>query len=228
MTLHRILGTALILCLSCDSKAGPLSPIALVVHAKRAHLGTATLSPGTTLYEEDNLSTEAGGQLVMRSADATVQVETQTSVILRGIGPTENVSVELLKGILVFSSLRASAVEVRAKEATIRPVADGSTITHIRVVGPNELRIFTRRRAVEFSYGGEREIIAEGLCYRVLLNPIGNDNTPNDDPTTSPQPIPRDTKPQGSRKNFELIAIGAGAALAIWLVVRSLESPDHP
>jgi len=127
--------------------------------------------------------------------------------------------VEHANGTLVFSTTRAASLNVIARETSIRPVADTRTVAQITVTGPKELRICARRGALQFSYRGGTETIAEGKCYRVILDP------PNNSPEEK-EPIPPGHWPKG----FKIVIIGEAAAVVALGIHELLESesPDRP
>ena len=211
----------LALSLTSNTPVPGMSPIGVVLHANNAYVGETEASVGTTLFEGDRLTTDADGELGIRSGAMLLQVDAQTNVTLTALGTDHTgTGVELASGTLVFSAARGAAVEIRANGTITRPTAGGPTIAHVRVVGPKELRIFARRGAVEFSYGDEREVIAEGSCYRVILDP-DDGRTPGAAKTPAAQ----------AHRAFLLIAIGVGAAaagLAGWHIFSMDESPHRP
>jgi hypothetical protein len=91
--------------------------------------------------------------------------------LLSDLLPVGSIVAELASGTLIFSAARPRNLVVMADDALIRPSPNASTIAHIRVVTRKELRIYAQRGALEFSYHGENEVIAEGAAYRVLLDP---------------------------------------------------------
>jgi hypothetical protein len=124
------------------------------------------------IYEGDRLSTNAGGILRISSSALTLQLNEESTLIVRPpAGPEGGVVAELASGTLIFSAARSRNIVVMAEDALIRPSPNAPTIAHIRVVTRKELRIYAQRGALGFSYRGENEVIAEGGAYRVLLDP---------------------------------------------------------
>jgi hypothetical protein len=115
---------------------------------------------------------------------------------------TQGMEVEHANGTLVFSTTRAASLNLIARETSIRPVADTRTVAQITVTGPKELRICVRRGALEFSYRGEMQTIAEGKCYRVILDP--HNNSPKEKGPIQPGHWP---------KGFKIVIIGEAAAV---------------
>ncbi len=197
-------------------------PLGIVTHAERAHVGEAAASVGSTIYDGDQLSTEAGGVLRISGPALTLQLDAQSILMLRHPATTEDrIEADLACGTLVFSAARNGSISVVANDALIRPAANVATMAHIRVVNLKELRIYAQRGALEFSYHGESEAIAEGAAYRVLLDPSEKE-------ATALESEPANKKPAKVHHKFLLIAIGTAAGIAIPVVIHELESPDKP
>ena len=210
------ISTILAAFLSSNLPAG--NSLGIVSHAERAHVGEGSASTGTTLYEGDRLTTDAGGELAVRNGSVALQLEQQTSVTLGSLAPGEKgIAVDLASGTLIFSTDGGAAVVVNANDAIVRTADDGATVAHVRVVNPEELRIFAQRGPLEFTYRSEQEMIAEGSCYRVLLKT--GEERPDDSHSGSTQ----GPKTSSSHKSFVFIAIAAGAAAAA-----AVEHSHHP
>ena len=197
-------------------------PLGMVTHAERAHVGEAAVSVGSTIYDGDRLSTEAGGVLRINGPSLTLQLDAQSILILRHPASTEGgIEADLACGTLVFSAAENGSVRVVADDALIRPAADAATLAHIRVVNSKQLRIYAERGALEFSYHGESELIAEGLAYRVLLDPSEKE-------AAALESEPANKKPAKVHYKFLFIVIGIAAGIAIPVQIHELESPDKP
>src|SRR6202043_2699378 len=58
-------------------------PLGIVTHAERAHLGEGAASDGSTIYDGDRLSTEAGGVLPIPALPVPLQLNPQSPLLLR-------------------------------------------------------------------------------------------------------------------------------------------------
>jgi hypothetical protein len=224
MTLHRLLALEMAFFLAGNSAPGRPAVLGVVVQAHRAHVNTSAASEGTTVYDGDHFSTEAGGTLRLRGGMAAFDLAEESELLVRSAGNgVQEIAAELLKGTVVFSAVRPAAMEIVAREARMRAAAEARTIAQVSVIGPKELRIYARRGALEFSYRGESEIVAEGKSYRVILDP------PEDDPKK--KKAVKDPRP---RRAFLLLAIGGGAGAVTYGIAESHrhhkppESPDRP
>lgn len=201
---------------SCGSSPGILG---VVTESFKGHVGSAAVSAGATIYVGDRLSTEADGRIWLRSDATQVVLNGRTTATLQGKAGA--LSINLLDGTLSFSTLPDDVMAVAALGADIRPASEAPTNAEITVTGPNSLRIFVRHGALKFSYGGESEIIAEGLRVRVAL-----------DPPDPQKPKGAGTTPPSSQKHRRFLIVllaGAGAAAAVWVIThQQQESPDKP
>ena len=195
----------------------------MVTNAERAHVGEAGASAGSTIFDGDQLSTEAGGSLRITGPSLRLQLDAQSILTLRRPADAEDaMEADLASGTLVFSAARNGSVTVVANEASIQPADNAATVAHIRVVNPKELRIYAQRGALEFSYHGESELIAEGAAYRVLLDPSEKELAAFSDSEEAKKKI---VKPH---IKFLLLAIAIAAGVAIPVLMPHFESPDSP
>jgi hypothetical protein len=223
MTLHHSLALEMAVFLAWNPLPASPAVLGVVAGAERAHLNSAAVSEGATIYDGDHFSTEPGGVLLLRGDAATLDLAEESSVIVRGGGSgAQSMKVELGRGTLVFRTTRAAALEIAVLEALLRPAENARTIGQVTIIGPRELRIHALRGSLQFSYRGETRTIAEGESYRVILDPAENDPGKKEAP-----------KPSGRRKAFLFTAIGGGAAGAAAMIFenqrhKKMESPDRP
>jgi hypothetical protein len=214
---------SMILAISLAITSSPgVTPVGVISHGDRAHVGMGTASAGTTLYEGDRLSTDAGGELGVRSGPVALQLAQQTTLTLRSVAPGEKgIVADLDSGTLILSADSGSAVVVRANGATIRAADETPIIAHVRVVAPKELRIFVQRGALEFAYREQRDLITEGACYRVFLD-LNEEETGDSDKAGTPE-----RKVGAAHRSFIFVSIAAGAAAAA-AVEHSHHGHPHP
>ncbi|MGB8474289.1 MAG: hypothetical protein WCE61_09410 [Candidatus Acidiferrum sp.] len=204
------------------SKADVLGVVVLADHAS---LDSEMASEGTTVYEGDRLSTEEGGSLQLRAGGAMVYFTEHSSAIVRR-GASEGRSefeAELAAGTVVLSVATGTTGEIDARSARIRPMSAERGVVQVRVVGAHELLVCAQRGPALISYHGESETVAEGKCYRVLLN-LSEDDAPAGATTK---------KPAKYGKAFLIIAVGVVTAVGIIVVTKvgggsGVESPDRP
>lgn len=197
----------------------------MITHAERAHVGESTASEGSTIYQDDRLSTEPGGVLRISSPGLTLQLEAQSTLVFRHpANPEAGISVELASGTIVFSAARTGNIVVVADDALIRPAIKLSAIAHIRVVNRRELRIYAQRGALDFSYHGESATISEGTAYRALLDPSEAEARMSTEPDQDKKSPAR--KPHPGK--FVFIAVAVALGVGIPVLMHALESPDRP
>jgi hypothetical protein len=195
-----------------------LLPLGIVTQASGARFNAAKISPGATIYDGDGLSTEAGGALQFHGSGARLYLPGSSGVTLRGL--PMGTQAELQTGTVVFSTVKAAAMEIIADEAFIRPFADAPTVAQVTIIGPKELQISARRGALRFAYAGETDKIAEGASYRIVLDP----------PEATPPPFPQrgPVKAGRERKKIKIILIVASGWATEWALHEVYESPDRP
>jgi hypothetical protein len=199
-----------------------IRPLGMATHAERARVGEAAVSAGSSIYEGDRLSTEAGGILRISCPALTLQLNEQSMLIVRPpAGPEGGLVAELASGTLIFSAARTRNIVVVADDALIRQSPNAPAIAHIRVVTPKELRIYAQRGALEFSYHGENEVIAEGAAYRVFLDPSEKEAAVWESEQVGKNSINHHHK-------FLFLTIGVTAGAGIPMLTHELESPDRP
>lgn len=202
--------------------------IGTVVAAERAHVGTAAASVGTTVFGGDKLSTEQLGNVQVRAGAARMQLSSASAATL---AQTDGLaSATLTAGTATFSTANARAFAVRAGSAVIQPATDAPTIGQVTLVGPRELQVKSTRGSLTITVDDQTETIAEGMAYRVVLDP-----TPKDYEAAAAQgPRGAGTKGPGGpplkagRSRFLIFAIAiTGVATYIGLD-EAFESPDRP
>lgn len=172
MTTRRFLMIAMSAFMAYNSALARPSVLGVVMEAKRVHLNSVAVTAGTTVYDGDRFTTEAGGWLRVQSGAAILELAEESVINVRNSGNgAQSMEVELGKGTLVFSASPAASLNVIAREASIRPASDTRTVAQITITGPKELGIRASRGALQFSYRGETETIAGGRFYRSDLRP---------------------------------------------------------
>jgi hypothetical protein len=194
--------------------------LGIIVVAEGASLSGGSASEGTSVYNGDRLSTEAGGALQLRSGGVALALSGASSVVVRNNagGAGKEFEVELASGTITLSAAAEAAAEIQALGARIRRGADGRVIVQVRILGPKELMVSARRGSVLVCYGGENEMISEGRSYRVILDPPEGGTTADQNAK----------KPGKESKAFLLIAIIVATAITVPFVHAQFESPDRP
>lgn len=226
MALRPFLALEMVALLAWSPASTSPAVLGVVVEADRVRLNTGAVSLGATVYDGDRFSTESGGILLLRGDAAMLELAGESTVVLRrAANGTRGDEAELSKGSLMFSADRATAVEIIASEAHVKPSADDRTVAQVSLTDPQELRIYARRGALQFSYRWETETIAEGAAYRVILDPPQSQDNPKKN-----GPV----KAARHRNAFLFVAITGGAATASAVILyenrghKRTESPERP
>ncbi len=230
----RLMATALAVLLTSSPTPPRPDTLGVVTQARDANLGSGPVSPGTTLYDGDRLSTQDNGALTLRSGTSMLYLSRESRVTLRAIpNYARGTEADLSAGSVVFSASQVTAIDVCANDAHIRAAANVPTVGQISITGPKTLYVFANHGSLAISYHGDNDVISEGESYRVILDP------PDDD-SGKPDPDPSAKKPTHRRRSLLLLLVGVGAAAAATAgavgaamsttlsTPKDYESPDQP
>ena len=223
---HRTLAILLVftLCmypLLC--RAGAKGPLGILTQAYEARLNEAAAFPGLSVFEGEDVSTEAEGRLAVRVGRATVWLAGSSGATLHGID--SGAHVDLTAGTVAFTSPENGIVEIHAEEAFLRPEKNQLTHAEVTILAPTVLQVRARRGDLAFRYREEFQVLPEGATYRIYL----------DSPAE-----PQDTTGSGAQKSTRLRKVSyfvvgtAGAGLAAWGIYEfthsgsGMESPAKP
>ena len=219
--MHRFLTCLLLAALVFPASAAESRPAALgvVVQATKAQLGVSSVSPGTSVFDGDQLTTATQGMLQLRAGSALVYLGGESGIKLRRTpGGAQGV---LTAGTVIISTSQARSLDIAAGGATLRPAADGRTVAQVTFLEPKKLHVIARRGALEFSYHGESEVIPEGASYLVVLDPL------QDIPAAQQAPVPARSAGR-VRKNFLFIIFFSVGWATQWALHEVFESPNRP
>src|SRR5215472_1052724 len=163
MTFRHSLALVIAILLACNSAPAAPPVLGVVMEANRGHLNRGAVSVGTTVYDGDHFSTEAGGMLLLRGNAITLELaEESAAIVRRGASVAQGTEAELTTGTVIFTAKRATALEVAVLDARICPNADAWTVGQVSIAGSRELQIYARRGSLLFSYRSETKTIHEG------------------------------------------------------------------
>jgi len=221
-TLAVVLGVPLCLYPSrCG--AGPKAPLGILTQAYDAHLNEAAAFPGLSVFEGEDVSTEAEGRLGVRVGRVTVLLAGSSGATLHGID--NGAHVDLTAGTVFFSSPGNGIVEIHAEEAFLSPEKNQLTQAEVTILAPGVLQIRVRRGDLAFRYREEFQVLPEGATYRIYL----------DSPAE-----PQGAASLGAQKSTRLRKVSyfvvgtAGAGLTAWGIYEfthtstGIESPTKP
>jgi hypothetical protein len=194
-----------------------------LTQAYDAHLNEAAAFPGLSVFEGEDVSTEAEGRLGVRVGRTMVLLEGSSSATLHGIDGGAHV--DLTAGTVSFSSPADGIVEIHAEEAFLRPEKNQLTQGEVTILAPTVLQIRARRGDLAFRYREEFQVLPEGTTYRIYLD------SPAEPKGTADSGA---RKSQRSRKVSYFVVGTAGAGLTAWGIYEfthsgsSIESPAKP
>ena len=220
--LALLLGVSLCLCPSFCG-AGSKTPLGILTQAYDAHLNEAAAFPGLSVFEGEDISTEAEGRLGVRVGRTTVVLAGSSGATLHGIdGGTH---VDLTAGTISFSSTENGIVEIHAEEAFLRPEKNQLTQAEVTILAPGVLQIRARRGDLAFRYREEFQVLPKGATYRIYLD------SPAEPQGTA---ISGEQKSHRLRKVSYFVVGTAGGGLTAWGALEfthsgtGIESPAKP
>jgi hypothetical protein len=221
---QRLLAIAMAFSLARIPGSAKPDALGIVVRADRARLDSQPASEGTTIFDGDRLTTEAGGSLRLLIGEAMLDLAEQSSVIVHHDAnlPGKEFAAELMSGTAEISVTAGASGEIVASSARVRPLGETRGVARVGLLRPHELIVFARRGPAQICYHGECETVAEEKSYRVVLNP-------SDDDAAGDQSA---KKPGRRGKAFVVVAVAATTAAGVAAVLtgsgRGSESPDRP
>ena len=140
-----------------------------ITSAFRANVGTANATVGTTVFSGDRLTTTQLGTLQVRAGAARLMLSASSAATVSDSNGTP--SATLQQGTAIFSTANSKAFVLRASTAEIRPETDAPTIGQVTYINSKELVVRSTRGSLAVSVDGETQYVAEGMAYRVILDP---------------------------------------------------------
>jgi len=203
--------------------AGPKAPLGILTQAYDAHLNEAAAFPGLSVFEGEDVSTEAEGRLGVRVGRVTVLLAGSSGATLHGID--NGAHVDLIAGTVSFSSPENGIVEIHAEEAFLRPERNQLTQAEVTILAPGVLQIRVRRGDLAFRYREEFQVLPEGATYRIYL-----------DSPAEPQGVASLGAQKSTRlRKVSYFVVGTtGAGLTAWGIYEfthtgtGIESPTKP
>lgn len=145
----------------------PAKPVGIVLQTERAMLRSAQVTPGTTVFAGDTVTTDRTGTLIVRMASGQVSVLGDSIVIFED--SETGADATLLRGGLAFTTAEAGSLTVRAAGVTIRPQSKLPSQAQIALLGPIELLVTTYRGPLELRLEDETLTLPEGTTYKLFV-----------------------------------------------------------
>jgi hypothetical protein len=209
---RRILAVMLASLLAGMPLFGQAPPLGVVTQTTSGHINTGATAVGTTVYNGDRLSTDAGGTLGVRFGPVQLVLPENSALFVGQDGPALIAVIQ--SGSVAFTVEPGGVFQATAADVRVRPQS-GGTLTVGQVTLEDCAVVVTSRTAsLEVTAGKEVKIVDPGQTYRVALN-TGCGKHPSEKPIA----------PAHSR--FLLLPIIAGG-ITVWGIHKALESPDRP
>src|SRR5215475_8499746 len=127
----RVVSSVVISCLFIVSTALGASapPVGTITSALGAHVGAASATVGTTVFQGDRLSTERSGTLQLRAGAARLMLSAASIATVADSNGTPTATLQ--QGTAVFSTANANAFVLHASTAAIRPETDAPTVAQV-------------------------------------------------------------------------------------------------
>jgi hypothetical protein len=201
------------------SFAATEKPLGLVTQAQEAHLGSATVAIGTTVYPGDTLATDEGGTVRLKVGGSQFYLLSSSAATLSAGSNVVNASVA--RGTVGFSSNGTDQLSLEIPEGTLR-AANGQ----VTILSSREVIISAYRGTLVLDNDGDLHEIPAGKSYRVTMDL---------DPATEPQGPAgagggnnKVVAPRHRHLLFDLIVLGAAAGAGVALWYHLSESPSNP
>ncbi|HXN29941.1 MAG TPA: hypothetical protein VN902_22665 [Candidatus Acidoferrales bacterium] len=209
--------------LGVPSFAANEKPLGLVTQATEAHLGSAAVAIGTTVYPGDTLATDEGGTVRLKVGGSQFYLLASSSATLSAGSAIVNASVA--RGTVGFSSNGTDQLSLEIPEGIVRAANGQPGYGQVTIIGPREVIVSAYRGTLILDNDGELHEIPAGKSYRVTM-----DLEPASEPQ-GPAGAGGNNKVVAPRRRhllFDLIILGAagGASYALWYHLS--ESPYNP
>src|SRR5271169_2073816 len=122
---RRALATILVFLLAGMPLFGQTSPLGVVTQSSLGHLNNAVASEGSTVYNGDRLSTEAGGTLGVRFGSVQLALPEDSVVYVGQEGPV--LTAALQQGSVAFTVETGGVLRLTAADVHVRPQSSALT-----------------------------------------------------------------------------------------------------
>jgi hypothetical protein len=162
---------------SIPALAGPsTTSLGVVTGAEKANVAQVAAVDGTSVYDGDIISTQPTGAIRLRIGQSQLVLAGNTTVTLHKTD--SGVYATLLRGLVRFSSVPGSPIEVHGLESlVVRAKGDTAVIGQLSLVAPTVFEVGSSKGDLAVSIDGTDHVVAESSAYRVSLDESsGRDN----------------------------------------------------
>ena len=208
---RRSLATILVFLLAGIPVFGQSASLGVVTQSSLGHLNSAIASVGSTIYNGDRLSTEAGGTLGVRFGAVQLVLPENSAIFVGQEGPTFTAAPQ--QGSVAFNVESGGVLRLTAADVRVRPQFSALTVGQMTLENCAVV-VASRTQALEVTAGKETKIVEAGKSYRVSLDTGCGTQT-------SRGPLP------AAHSRFLLIPIIVGGPI-VPAILEAFESPDRP
>jgi hypothetical protein len=214
-------------------------PLGLVAKAVKAHVGNGELTDGSTLYTGDYVSTEDGGDALMRIGNASLELLPHSGAHI--YAAPYGAIVELNHGSAVYTTVGGRTnIVIVASDVRATPDITLADFGRVSLDDPCNVTVASQRGQVNVQVGSETRLVEEGKAYRVhaensidyrkYLSPDADDyHRYHEHKPCAPLEMVKGHAPiAAGQSRFLLVALVATGALTTFGVWRAVESPDRP
>ncbi|MFZ0820523.1 MAG: hypothetical protein WAM91_10665 [Candidatus Acidiferrales bacterium] len=156
--------------------AGTTTSLGVVTGADKAIIGRATAVDGSSVYDGDTISTARTGTIRLRLGQSQLVLGGDTTVTLHKTDA--GICATLQRGILRFSSVTSTPIEVRALDSlVVRAKGDTAVIGQVSLVAPAIFEVGSSKGDLLVSIDGTDHVVAESTAYRVSLDESSDGTT---------------------------------------------------
>jgi hypothetical protein len=164
---------------SIPALAGSTTSLGVVTGAEKADVARVTAVDGTSVYDGDIVSTQPTGAIRLRMGQSQLVLGGNSSVMLHKTGT--GVYATLLRGMVRFSSVPGSPLEVRALGSlVIHAKGDTQVVGQLSLTAPTVFEVGSSKGDLAVSIDGTDHVVAESTAYRVSMDDAngGSNNSP--------------------------------------------------
>src|SRR3984885_1121699 len=155
--------------LNIPAYAADEKPMGLVTQAENAHIGSAKVSIGTTIFPGDTIATEAGGTLRLNFGSSQLYLLSARSATLSQNASATMVHAVVGRGTVGFSSTGTDHIELEIPQGILRAANSQPAYGQVTIAVPLEVIISTYRGTLSLDHDGEVRDIPAGRSYRVTM-----------------------------------------------------------
>ena len=146
--------------INVPSFAANEKPLGLVTQATEAHLGSATVAIGTTVYPGDTLATDEGGTARVKVGGSQFYLLSSSSATLSENSTIVNAAVA--RGTVGFSSNGTDQLALQIPEGIVRAANGQPGYGQVTIIGPREVIVSAYRGTLVLDNDGDVHEIPAG------------------------------------------------------------------